>query len=108
MNYMFFDRSTLLMRAIEACDVSLADARGGYRPPPGIMNGRYPHMNSLIEAGADVNQPDATGNTPLIAASARGYDPCVKILIEAGTDVNSVGEFGHTPLIAATLHEHIN
>ena len=107
-NHMFSDGSTLLMRTIEACDVNLADARGGHRSFPGVMNGRYPHVNALMEAGADVNQPDATGNTPLIAAAARGYDSWVKMLIEAGADVNSVGEFGHTPVIAATLHEHIN
>ena len=100
-NHKFSDGTTLLMRAVEACDVNLTDARGGIRTFPGIMNGRYPHVNTLIEAGADVNVPDAAGNTPL------GYDSWVKMLIDAGADVNSVGEFGHTPVIAATLHEHI-
>ena len=56
----------------------------------------------LIESGADVNQRDAEGDTPLrIAASAE----VAKILISRGADVNAKNTLGLSPLHHAVFLE---
>ena len=42
-------------------------------------------FRALVEAGANVNLPDRTGQTPLTLARARGYGAMVAILQAAGT-----------------------
>ena len=41
-------------------------------------------LRALVEAGADVNIPDASGSTPLALARSRGYREMVAILEKAG------------------------
>ncbi|MCY4200242.1 MAG: ankyrin repeat domain-containing protein [Gammaproteobacteria bacterium] len=53
----------------------------------------------LIEAGADVNEKDVYGNTPLHWATLRGDDAAIaKLLIEAGSDTETQDSRGSTPL----------
>jgi ankyrin repeat protein len=40
----------------------------------------------LLEAGADPEQPDADGVTPLVHARGRGHDEIVALLLEAGAE----------------------
>jgi ankyrin repeat protein len=57
----------------------------------------------LIKAGADVNKPNLSGDTPLIlAAEQEGYGPIVQLLIDAGADLNKTDNMGNAPLMAAT------
>jgi len=55
----------------------------------------------LVKHGADVNAPDALGDTPLIAAVRTGNRVTVKRLIEQGADVNRPGGGDITPLSLA-------
>ena len=58
-------------------------------------------IQNLIDTGADVNEPDENGFTPLMIA-ANGRNPeTVKALIKAGANVNSVFKYGETPLMQA-------
>ncbi|CAF3380372.1 unnamed protein product [Rotaria socialis] len=59
--------------------------------------------NILIDAGAEVNASDHTGNTPLHLA-VQGYGdkaPVVKLLILRGADINATNEDGFTPAMIA-------
>ena len=53
----------------------------------------------LVQAGADVNQPDRTGATPLHLVCACGAHPeAVSFLLEHGAQVNPRNGAGETPL----------
>jgi ankyrin repeat protein len=51
-----------------------------------------------IELGADVNEADASGQTPLHAASYVGSDAIAKFLVEKGANVDAADSYGMTPL----------
>jgi ankyrin repeat protein len=55
----------------------------------------------LIDLGADVNQRDKGGNSPLDEAAFRGNTEVLKLLLAHGADINAIGEYGSTPLHAA-------
>ncbi len=57
----------------------------------------------LVGKGADVNQADSQGWTPLLSAARQRHDDMIKLLIELGADVNLAKNDGTTPLIAAAL-----
>ena len=63
-------------------------------------NGHLVIVQTLIAAGAKVNQQDNAGRTPLHAASDSGHRAveAVKALIAAGVDVNQSNNYGSTPL----------
>ena len=67
-------------------------------------------VSHLISAGADVNECNDIGSTPIIIGAVKGNYNCVKLLIEAGADVNRVnhqmesalgfaGYFGNAELV---------
>lgn len=56
----------------------------------------------LLNAGADVNERDKLGLTPLLVAcgkSTRGYKEVVEILLKKGAQVNVRDTLGYTPLL---------
>ena len=55
----------------------------------------------LLDAGADIEQADANGTTPLLAAVINDRMDAARVLIEAGANVNAVDWYGQTPLWAA-------
>ena len=63
-------------------------------------------VTALLEAGADVNSPDADyGHTALFWASARGNKDLVKILlIQPGIRLDAISIDGDTALLAAVGH----
>ncbi len=63
-------------------------------------------VRALIKAGADVNEADAYGETPLFQAAKEGHEAVVKALIEAGADVAKGASDGTTPVCAATRCGH--
>ena len=52
----------------------------------------------LLEHGADPNQRDCIGNTPLHLAAVTSKISVVTLLLMAGTDVLSSDQHGHNPL----------
>ena len=59
-------------------------------------------VNILLEAGADVNKPDADNDTPLHKASVFCHHSCIESLIKARADVNRRGVNDLTALCLAT------
>jgi ankyrin repeat protein len=47
-------------------------------------------VEALIAQGADVNEPDKSGDMPLIMAAYQGYTEIVRLLLESGADVSAV------------------
>ena len=59
----------------------------------------------LIKAGADVNQANSEGATPLFIAAQKGHEGIVVSLIQAGVDVRKACKDGWTPMEIATDHK---
>ncbi len=61
-------------------------------------------LSLLITAGADVNEADKYGMTPLRAAACNGHTECVRLLLAApGIDVNKADKEGKPPLYTAAF-----
>ncbi|RZA14520.1 MAG: ankyrin repeat domain-containing protein, partial [Lysobacteraceae bacterium] len=58
-------------------------------------------VRELLRGGADIDQPDPDGVTPLILALMNVRWDMAKLLIESGADVNLWDFYGQTPLYAA-------
>ena len=52
------------------------------------QNGNDSIVQTLIEAGADVNSRDGHGNTALMFAAQKGYLKCVKLLLQKGANLS--------------------
>lgn len=57
-----------------------------------------PLVQSLIQAGADINARDKFGRTALHRAAFHELASVVEVLLQAGADVNARDEHGDTPL----------
>jgi ankyrin repeat protein len=60
-------------------------------------------LQTLVEAGADIDAQDSKGNTALHSAAFRKLTEVVDTLISLKADVNSLNVHGSTPLLAALL-----
>lgn len=69
-------------------DVKLIDA---------VKSGNYATAQELINGGADVNQQDEQGWTPLNFAAGKGDLSMVRLLVENGADIFKVGRDRRTP-----------
>ena len=56
--------------------------------PDAVVYGRVPSVEALIKGGADVNEPDENGLTPLALASMEGQTAVARLLIGAKVNVN--------------------
>lgn len=57
-------------------------------------------IHRLVELGADVNQRNVEGNTPLHSAQYKDYeDSCSEYLLECGANINAQNDGGYTPLM---------
>ncbi|XP_057244649.1 serine/threonine-protein phosphatase 6 regulatory ankyrin repeat subunit C-like [Malurus melanocephalus] len=61
--------------------------------------------NELVNVGANVNQPNERGFTPLhFAAVSTNGALCLEILVNNGADVNFQSKEGKSPLHMAAIH----
>jgi ankyrin repeat protein len=70
-------------------------------------SGNLRQVNALLQAGTDVNEADANGNTALLVAARMGQAGIVRRLLEAGADVNLANHNGLTSLHMAVLAENV-
>src|SRR5262245_42264799 len=66
-----------------------------------VKAGNLASVRRLIEAGADVNQQDEQGWTPLNWAAGKGKLEIVTLLVNRGADVFKVGRDQRTPYLIA-------
>ena len=66
-----------------------------------VKAGNHAEAESLIKEGADVNQQDDQGWTPLNFAAGKGDLALVKLLVDSGADVFKVGRDQRTPYMIA-------
>ena len=59
-------------------------------------------VRRLLDRGADVNEADDDGGTPLFIASMYGYKEVCKLLLERGANVDQAKDTGETPLYRAS------
>jgi uncharacterized protein len=62
-----------------------------------VKTGNYAAVEALIRSGADINQQDEQGWTPLNFAAGKGDLSLTKLLVENGADVFKVGRDLRTP-----------
>ncbi|CAG5944943.1 unnamed protein product [Menidia menidia] len=104
-----FDRAAEFLAACASGDteeagVMLEEAedasRGGGDPGPDIacIDGSMEIVTFLLDHGADVNQVDSEGWTPLHVASSCGYPDIAKFLLQQGASLSAVNCDGDVPL----------
>ncbi len=64
-------------------------------------HGNLNTIKEMIQAGADLNQPDKNGWTPLMHASSRGHLDIVRYMVEKGANLKYRTKTGLTSLMAA-------
>jgi CubicO group peptidase (beta-lactamase class C family) len=67
------------------------------------LQGDVDAIRRLIKAGADLNEKDAYGSTPLAIAATFGKTEAAKALIDAGADLTVTSNDGSTPLHIAAF-----
>ena len=65
--------------------------------------GNIGRIEELLASGADVNQQDIFGYTPLHRAALTGHTNAIRMLIKSGADVNQQNNDGRTPLHLAAI-----
>ena len=66
-----------------------------------VLYGRANDVRRLIAAGANVDETDPTGMTPLMVAASQGETAIARLLMAAKADVNAASEDGGTALMRA-------
>lgn len=69
-------------------------------------NGDVKTVQDLLNKGADVNDPDIDGRTPLHFAASRGHEEMVKFLLRRGANAYQTTNKGNTLLHTATSSGH--
>lgn len=78
-------------------------AHGGSTPLLfAARNGDIATARVLVDAGADVQDSEASGASALVVAAHSGHEPLAIFLLQRGADANAAGA-GYTPLHAAVL-----
>ena len=73
-----------------------------------VMTNHQELVQVLLEAGADANQANQFGITPLWHAAQFGHLPIVAALLAAGANVNQANNWGFTPLTSAAQWGHLS
>lgn len=104
-------RASMVRRLLTASVVAalaLGTAGGAVASDAAVVtaarDGDLAKVRQLIGAGADVNQPEPDGSTPLLWAAYHSDVEMVKALLAAGADPDAANRFGMTPLMQASRY----
>jgi ankyrin repeat protein len=70
-------------------------------------NGQINAAKLLVARGAYINQPDPSGQTPLMDAARHGDADMVRFLLSRGADVNAKAQNNFTALHAAAERNNV-
>jgi len=76
--------------------------------PSGPFESSEAVVKMLLAAGADINQGDSDGYTPLMAASSVGRLEMVTLLVKNGAHLNAATRSRHTALSYARENGHLH
>lgn len=90
--------------------------RGERDPVPGAKTsllyasreGHLQVVSQLLDAGAEIEKPDADGVTPLLMAALNGHVDVARALIARGASVRASDWYGQTPLFAAVDYRNLD
>lgn len=82
----------------------MVDERGGLFSA--VASGDIGRAKYLLSKGADVNERNSLGVTPLMAACYKGTIDMAKLFLESGADINATTPKGLTPLMGAVQAGH--
>jgi ankyrin repeat protein len=88
---------------ILALALGVAAALGQQSVADAVMDGDAKAVAALVARGADVNEKDADGITPLMQAASAGRLEILRLLIEAKADVAARNAGGASALTAAAF-----
>ena len=69
-------------------------------------SGNVGALAAMVTAGADINQVEYDGRTPLHLAAAEGHTDVVRYLLDQGAQLHTEDRWGQTPLAEATRWRH--
>jgi len=99
----------LLLKAGADPNASVEKLQGLYVPTTPLLlaveNGLEEIVRSLLDAKADANAPDPSGDTPLHYAVNRRSVELVRLLLAHGAKVNARNSEGATPLLRAVRND---
>lgn len=72
-----------------------------------IINGRLGTVRSLLDRGADINEKDENGITPLMWATCANERMIVRLLIERGADIHQKNKYLYNALILAVSDNQV-
>ena len=85
------------------------EARGGMTPLLyAARDGRADAARMLVQAGADVELPDANGIRPLLMAVLNNNLDVAQVLLDRGANVNADDFWGRSPLWAAVEYRNLD
>src|SRR5262245_36856571 len=86
-----------------------AEAKGGMTPLLyAARDGRVAIARRLIDAGADIELPEANGIRPLLMAALNNKMDVARLLISKHADINADDFWGRTPLWAAVEYRNLD
>jgi ankyrin repeat protein len=72
-----------------------------------VKRGDLINLRRAVDDGADLEEKDSQGWTPLFHAAGTGNLAMVKLLLDAGATVNQGLETGFTALFSAVMSDHV-
>ena len=72
-----------------------------------VKTNNLENVRLLVEQGADKDEGDGNGNTPLYWASEYGHLAVAQYLVEQGAALDKANYYGYTPLSRATVSGHL-
>src|SRR5262245_61931259 len=92
--------SVVLASAVYA-DKSIAKETSG-QLSAAVKENNLTKIEGLLKSGTNVNERDASNNTPLMLAASSGYTGAMKLLIDSGAFVTARNIEGKTALMWAS------
>lgn len=101
MNRLVILASILLLVVFSGLNVTFAQEKRTRTLHDAVIGGDIEEVKSMLSSGADINQKNRMGGTPLHTAIMNRQKPIAELLIAGGADVNAKDNSGQTPLSAA-------